>query len=51
MLLLDSRHSVDPSALDNYAIRLASQNGHLEIVSILLSDSRHSVDPSASDKN
>ena len=36
---------IDPSAHNNYAIRLASRFGHLEIVKILLQDSR--VDPSA----
>jgi hypothetical protein len=34
----------DPSAKDNYAIRLASANGHVEVVKELLLDSR--VDPS-----
>jgi hypothetical protein len=31
--LADSR--VDPSAFDNYALRMASKNGHLEIVELL----------------
>ncbi len=56
-VLNDSR--VNHSALDNYgnsyndlitsftAIRLASENGHLEVVKLLLSDSR--VNPSAED--
>ena len=43
LLLQDGR--VDPGAQDNYAIRLASQKGHLEIVRILLQDCR--VDPGA----
>ena len=34
---------MDPSARDNYAIRLASENGHKEIVEMLLKDNR--VDP------
>ena len=38
---------IDPSADDNYAIRFASSNGHLEVVKILLADPR--VDPSADD--
>ncbi|KAI9350663.1 hypothetical protein BDR26DRAFT_891167 [Obelidium mucronatum] len=37
---------VDPSAQDNFACRLASQNGHTEVVRRLLLDPR--VDPSAS---
>jgi surface antigen len=36
---------VDPSTLNNYAIRIASLNGHLEVVVRLLQDGR--VDPSA----
>jgi hypothetical protein len=43
--LLD--HGVDPSADDNYAIRLAAANGQLGVVNRLLEDAR--VDPSASD--
>jgi ankyrin repeat protein len=43
LLLSDCR--VDPSALDNAALRYAARNGHVEIVKLLLSDSR--VDPSA----
>ena len=31
---------VDPSANDNYAIRLASEKGHLEVVEVLLRDKR-----------
>ena len=42
MLLLDPR--VDPSAQNNKAIRIASENGHIEVVEILLKDPR--VDPS-----
>jgi len=38
---------VDPSADDNYAIRWAAQNGHLEVVKLLLKDKR--VDPGAVD--
>ena len=38
---------VDPSANDNYAIRLASHYGQFEVVKILLADKR--VDPSADD--
>nr|QBK91392.1 MAG: ankyrin repeat protein [Pithovirus LCPAC302] len=43
ILLDDGR--VDPSAHDNFAIRLASGNGYTEMVKLLLKDSR--VDPSA----
>ena len=39
--------NMDPSANDNYAIRLASLNGHLAVVDRLLKDPR--VDPSAND--
>ena len=42
-LLEDQR--VDPSALDNAAIKLASSNGHLDVVGRLLEDQR--VDPLA----
>ena len=42
-ILSDSR--VDPSAENNYAIKLASHFGHQEVVKLLLSDAR--VDPSA----
>ena len=45
ILLKDSK--VDPSDDNNYAIRLASQGGHLEVVKVLLKDER--VDPSALD--
>jgi len=38
---------VDPSANYNYAIRKASENGHLDIVNMLLAEQR--VDPSAYD--
>ena len=41
-LLKDKR--VDPSANNNYAIRWASEKGHLEVVQELLKDNR--VDPS-----
>jgi ankyrin repeat protein len=44
-LALENR--VDPSTNDNYAIRRASANGHVEVVRLLLSDDR--VDPSATD--
>jgi hypothetical protein len=44
-LLQDKR--VDPSADDNYAVRLAAQRGHLAVVERLLQDER--VDPSADD--
>ena len=37
----------DPSADDNYAIRKASEKGHLNVVNRLLEDDR--VDPSARD--
>jgi hypothetical protein len=43
LLLSDSR--VDPCAKDNWAIKIASRHGHVEIVKTLLSDPR--VDPSA----
>ncbi len=36
---------VDPSACNNYPIRMASQNGHIEVVELLLKDPR--VDPGA----
>jgi len=36
---------IDPSAENNYAIRVASENGHLAVVNRLLADER--VDPSA----
>jgi len=36
---------VDPSANDNYATKVASENGHAEVVGLLLADPR--VDPSA----
>jgi Ankyrin repeats (3 copies) len=42
MLLADPR--VDPSALNQYAFRSASQYGHIDIVRLLLADPR--VDPS-----
>jgi ankyrin repeat protein len=42
--LLDQ--GIDPAADDNYAIKLASSNGHTEIVRLLLDDPR--VDPAAS---
>ena len=45
ILLEDPR--VDPSANDNFALRLASAEGHTEVVRILLADER--VDPSAKD--
>jgi hypothetical protein len=45
LLLKDPR--VDPSAADNYAIRMASRNGHFLVVQLLLKDPR--VDPSADD--
>jgi len=38
---------VDPGAEDNWAIKLASRNGHAEVVRLLLADPR--VDPSAED--
>lgn len=31
---------IDPSAVDNFAIRMASRNGHLDVVRILLEDER-----------
>jgi methionyl-tRNA synthetase len=43
-----SDNRVDPSAASNYAVRLASSKGHLEVVRLLLSDAR--TDPS-SDNN
>lgn len=41
LLLADIR--VDPSALRNYAIRIASERGHLELVKMLMSDPRYSI--------
>ena len=38
---------IDPGDCRNYAIRLASTNGHLEVVRLLFSDKR--VDPSDCD--
>ena len=43
MFLKDER--VDPSAGDNYAIRVSAENGHLDVVELLMKDER--VDPSA----
>ncbi len=40
-----TKYSVDPSSKNNKAIRMASENGHLESVKLLLEDKR--VDPSA----
>ena len=42
ILLKDNRKEkiIDPSAGDNYAIRIASENGHAEVVKLLLNDSR-----------
>jgi len=35
----------DPSACDNYALDLASQRGHTDVVNVLLADPRvHSTD-------
>jgi hypothetical protein len=45
LLLGDPR--VDPSSWDNASIRLASRNGHAEIVQMLLEDPR--VDPTVRD--
>jgi hypothetical protein len=42
--LWDAR--VDPSGFNNYAVRIASKNGHFEVVKLLLSDAH--VDPSDS---
>ena len=41
------RNHIDPSADDDYAIRMASANGHDEIVELLLKDNR--TDPKAYD--
>ncbi len=38
VLLSDPR--VDPSANDNEALQLASENGHLDVVKVLLEDPR-----------
>jgi hypothetical protein len=43
VLLQDSR--VDPTACDNYAIRMASRRGHVEVVRVLMRDPR--VNPAA----
>lgn len=45
LVLKDER--VDPSAKDNYAIRIASEKGYVEVVKLLLQDKR--VDLSACD--
>ena len=47
--LLLSDMNLDPSDLDNYAIRIACEHGHLSVVDRLLQDSR--VDPSASNNH
>ena len=47
MVELFIQAGVDPSAEDNRAIQLASENGHLSVVDRLLQDAR--VDPSAQD--
>ena len=39
------RADINPSAQDNYAIGVAAQNGHLDVVELLLADKR--VNPSA----
>ena len=44
MKLLLTHESVDPSAVNNEAIRWASFNGHLEVVKLLLA--HELVDPS-----
>lgn len=36
---------VNPACADNFCIRAASENGHLEVVKVLLQDPR--VDPAA----
>jgi len=41
------RQTFDPSANENYAIRIASEYGHADVVNVLLADSR--VNPSARD--
>lgn len=38
LLLADAR--VDPTAFNNYAMRLASANGSTEVVKLLLADER-----------
>ena len=40
---------VNPAAMDNWAIQLASLNGHTEVVRLLLSDPR--VNPAANNNN
>jgi ankyrin repeat protein len=48
MLLKDSR--TDPNTQDNYAIRRASEKGHLGVVKLLLDlDLKRGVDPAAND--
>jgi len=46
LLELPQERGVNPSALDNAAIRFACQGGHTEIVRLLL-DLERGVDPSA----
>ncbi len=46
-LLADAR--VDPAARDNFALRVASEGGHLAVVERLLADAR--VDPAAGGNN
>ncbi|EPZ35696.1 hypothetical protein O9G_006415, partial [Rozella allomycis CSF55] len=45
MFVVESSILPDPSTNDNYAIRLASRNGHVKISKYLLNHQR--VDPSA----
>ena len=45
VLLADER--INPAANNNFAIRRASQNGHVAVVKVLLADKR--VDPTAHD--
>jgi len=42
---------IDPSADDNYAIRIASENGQTDVVKVLLADSRLSPDNPSADDN
>ena len=47
LLSLPSERGVDPTADNNYAIRCASHNGHLDVVKLLLTYPK--VDPTADD--
>ena len=47
-ILADPR--VDPSADNNFAIRIASEKGHMDVVKVLLADPRLSPDKPISNR-